>query len=85
VTRRSALGTFRAAGEDDAGRLVGGLVLGADEDLTRETTEAFRAAGTAHLLAVSGQNVALLPPRSASWSGSQAADAPRRRSSASLR
>jgi competence protein ComEC len=39
---------------------VGGLVLGADEDLTRVTTEAFRAAGTAHLLAVSGQNVALL-------------------------
>jgi competence protein ComEC len=39
---------------------VGGLVLGADEDLSEEAREAFRASGLAHVLAVSGQNVALL-------------------------
>lgn len=40
--------------------LARGFVLGEDEGVDRATTEDFRRSGLAHLLAVSGQNVALL-------------------------
>jgi competence protein ComEC len=40
--------------------LARGFVLGEDEGVDATTTEDFRRAGLAHLLAVSGQNVALL-------------------------
>ena len=60
AVRRRALVTYLAAGDDDAGRLLGSLAVGADEDLTPRTRDAFQAAGLAHLLAVSGQNIALL-------------------------
>jgi competence protein ComEC len=40
--------------------VIAGVVLGEDEGLTDELRDAFRASGLYHLLAVSGQNVALL-------------------------
>jgi competence protein ComEC len=40
--------------------LARGFVLGEDEGIDAETAESFRRAGLSHLLAVSGQNVALL-------------------------
>jgi competence protein ComEC len=40
--------------------LARGFVLGEDEDIDATTVEDFRRAGLSHLLAVSGQNVALL-------------------------
>lgn len=58
--RSAALGAYAGAGRDDAGRMLGAIALGADDELTPETREAFRASGLAHLLAVSGGNVALL-------------------------
>ena len=58
--RRASIDAYAPAGHDDAGALLGGLVLGADEDLSRAARDDFRASGLAHLLAVSGSNVALL-------------------------
>ena len=40
-------------------RLLAGIVLGEDSDVDRELVDAFRASGLMHLLAVSGQNVAI--------------------------
>ena len=40
-------------------RLLAGIVLGEDAGLDRELRDAFRASGLMHLLAVSGQNVAI--------------------------
>ena len=40
--------------------VLAGVVLGADEGLSDELREAFRASGLYHLLAVSGQNVAFI-------------------------
>src|SRR6478672_9469242 len=40
--------------------LARGFVLGEDEQVDRQTVSDFRRAGLSHLLAVSGQNVALL-------------------------
>ena len=40
--------------------MLGAIALGADDELSPEAREAFRASGLAHLLAVSGGNVALL-------------------------
>ncbi len=53
----------RALGSGMPGReaaLARGFVLGEDEDIDAATVEDFRRAGLSHLLAVSGQNVALL-------------------------
>ena len=58
--RTVALTVYDGAGRDDAGRMLGALALGADDGLTPATRDAFRASGLAHLLAVSGGNVALL-------------------------
>lgn len=46
------------AGDDAA--VVSGITLGFDERLSKGRVEAFRSAGMSHLLAVSGQNVALI-------------------------
>jgi competence protein ComEC len=46
--------------EGDRRAVVAGVVLGEDESLSEELRHAFRASGLYHLLAVSGQNVALL-------------------------
>jgi hypothetical protein len=40
--------------------VLAGVVLGEDEGLSDDVRDAFRASGLYHLLAVSGQNVALL-------------------------
>ncbi len=61
-------GEIRARAEAALGRgmppreaeLARGFVLGQDERIDRATKEDFRRSGLAHLLAVSGQNVALL-------------------------
>ncbi len=58
--RSSALHALAPAGSDDVGQLVVGLTFGGSTGLSVETVEAFRASGLAHLLAVSGGNVALL-------------------------
>ena len=58
--RHSALAALVPAGRDDTGQVLAGLAFGADAGLTPATIEAFRASGLAHLLAVSGGNVALL-------------------------
>lgn len=52
VVSRGTAGTRRA--------IVLGVVLGEDEGLPRALRDAFRASGLAHLLAVSGQNVAFI-------------------------
>jgi competence protein ComEC len=53
----SALGRGMPAREAELAR---GFVLGDDEEIDSGTVESFRRAGLSHLLAVSGQNVALL-------------------------
>jgi len=58
--RERSLAAYAPAGGDDPGRLLGALTLGADETLSIGARETFRASGLAHLLAVSGSNVALL-------------------------
>jgi competence protein ComEC len=58
---RSAVGTALASGVSGERRAVLlGIVLGEDEGLDRSLRDAFRASGLYHLLAVSGQNVALV-------------------------
>jgi competence protein ComEC len=58
---RSAIGTALASGVSGERRAVLlGIVLGEDEGLDRSLRNAFRASGLYHLLAVSGQNVALV-------------------------
>ena len=44
----------------ERGAVLAGVVLGADEGLSPELRDAFRASGLYHLLAVSGQNVVFL-------------------------
>ncbi|MCS7007509.1 MAG: ComEC/Rec2 family competence protein, partial [Gaiellaceae bacterium] len=46
--------------DGDRRAIVLGVVLGEDEGLPRDLRDAFRASGLAHLLAVSGQNVAFI-------------------------
>src|SRR5881392_3123811 len=53
----AALGRAMPAREAELAR---GFVLGEDEGIDEATVEDFRRAGLSHLLAVSGQNVALL-------------------------
>jgi competence protein ComEC len=57
VRAERALGSGMPARE---AALARGFVLGEDEDIDAATVEDFRRAGLSHLLAVSGQNVALL-------------------------
>jgi competence protein ComEC len=58
--RRHLEKTSTVALAGDRRAVVAGIVVGADEGLTRELQDAFRASGLYHLLAVSGQNVAYI-------------------------
>ncbi|MGI9188476.1 MAG: ComEC/Rec2 family competence protein [Gaiellales bacterium] len=58
--RASALASLGAAGHDDAAQVDVGLAFGGSAGMSQPAVEAFRASGLAHLLAVSGGNVALL-------------------------
>jgi competence protein ComEC len=58
--RRRAERAVEAGMSSSDGELVRGMVLGQDERIEPATREDWRAAGLAHLLAVSGQNVMLL-------------------------
>jgi competence protein ComEC len=44
----------------ERGAVLAGVVLGADEGLSRELQDSFRASGLYHLLAVSGQNIVFI-------------------------
>jgi competence protein ComEC len=57
--RRSARAALHVSGGDGEA-VADGVVLGGDDGLGIDTRDAFRASGLGHLLAVSGQNVALL-------------------------
>ena len=46
--------------EGERAALIAGVVLGADEGLSRDLQDRFRRSGLYHLLAVSGQNVAII-------------------------
>ena len=59
VRRRAEQGVGAGLPES-LGALGRGMVLGADEDISPGMSEDFKASGLAHVLAVSGQNVALL-------------------------
>ena len=52
--------SLRGGADGERGALLAGVVLGADEGLSEELRDRFRASGLYHLLAVSGQNVALI-------------------------
>jgi competence protein ComEC len=58
--RRRAERAVSAGLRPQAAALLRGMVLGQDEDVDERTRDDWRAAGLAHLLAVSGQNVMLL-------------------------
>jgi competence protein ComEC len=58
--RARLAGTIAPGLEGDRRAVVAGVVLGEDESLSKELRDDFRASGLYHLLAVSGQNVALL-------------------------
>ena len=58
--RTAALHAYTGAGHDDAALMLGAIVLGVEGALSPATVDDFRASGTAHLLAVSGANVAAL-------------------------
>ncbi|HWM64417.1 MAG TPA: ComEC/Rec2 family competence protein [Solirubrobacterales bacterium] len=59
IRERAEAGLGRGMPPREA-ELARGFVLGQDDGIDRETVEDFRRAGLSHLLAVSGQNVALL-------------------------
>jgi competence protein ComEC len=58
--RRRAERAVEAGMSSSDGEMARGMVLGQDERIERSTREDWRAAGLAHLLAVSGQNIMLL-------------------------
>lgn len=60
AVRRSARQILVGDGSDQSAQIVAGVVLGATGGLSDRTIERFRASGLAHLLAVSGGNVAIL-------------------------
>src|SRR4051812_8625031 len=59
IRRRAEAGISRRLARDKAA-LARGMVLGEDGDVAPETRDDFRRTGLAHLLAASGQNIALL-------------------------
>jgi competence protein ComEC len=58
--RQSLAGQLEHALPDPQASLASGVLLGTRSNLAPDLTEAMRATGTSHLVAVSGQNVALL-------------------------
>ena len=65
--RRHISDTLAGTIEGDAGALAAGIVTGHDSGLSAATEDAFRRTGTAHITAVSGQNIALLASFLALW------------------
>lgn len=57
--RASLIGSLESA-PDDPAALLAGLTIGDTSGVDHETTEAFRRSGLAHLVAVSGSNVAMV-------------------------
>src|SRR4051812_45596879 len=60
ATRRRAEAAVAAGLSSGRAALARGMVLGEDGDVSEDTRDDFRRSGLAHLLAASGQNVALL-------------------------
>ena len=60
AVRARALAALAPAGSGDAAQVDVGLAFGGSAGMSQPAVEAFRASGLAHLLAVSGGNVALL-------------------------
>lgn len=58
--RQRMFDSIRRAVRGDAGALSAATVVGDRRGISPELTEAFREAGTAHLLAISGMNIALV-------------------------
>ncbi|MBI4897265.1 MAG: ComEC/Rec2 family competence protein [Actinobacteria bacterium] len=58
--RRRSERTLATGLGPETGALLRGMVLGGDNGIPEQTTDAFRVAGLTHILAVSGQNVLLL-------------------------
>lgn len=58
--RAYAVAALEPAGVGDPGQIVVGLAFGGSAGMSPQAVSAFRASGLAHLLAVSGGNVALL-------------------------
>jgi competence protein ComEC len=58
--RRHIEGTLAPGVGGERGAVLAGVVLGADEGLSEELRDSFRASGLYHLLAVSGQNVVFI-------------------------
>jgi competence protein ComEC len=58
--RQRMFDSIRRAVGGDAGALSAAMVVGDRRGISPELTEAFRKAGTAHLLAISGMNIALV-------------------------
>jgi competence protein ComEC len=60
AVRASALAALAPAGTGDAAQVAIGLAFGGSVGISAPAVEAFRVSGLAHLLAVSGGNIALL-------------------------
>lgn len=58
--RRNAYHAINAALPQPEAALVNGILLGLDGDLPPDLVEAFQVSGTAHIIAISGFNIALL-------------------------
>ena len=58
--RRDVSRHLTGAFPGDAGALASGIVTGDDSAMSEATIDAFRSTGTAHVTAVSGQNISLL-------------------------
>lgn len=65
--RRQIADALKVALPGDAGALAAGIVTGDDAAMSEELADTFRRTGTAHVTAVSGQNVALLLAFCALW------------------
>src|SRR4030095_13477113 len=46
---------------DPESSLLAGILLGVDTGLTRELQQAFKNTGTAHIIAISGFNISIIP------------------------
>jgi len=60
AVRRRAYETVKAIFPPREAALVNGILLGLDGDIPEELAEAYRVTGTAHIIAISGFNIAVL-------------------------
>lgn len=65
--RSTVTGSLVSAIPGDAGALAAGLVTGDDSHLSPDAQKAFKSTGTAHVTAVSGQNVSLIVAFLSGW------------------